>query len=91
MKKYHKPVFVVFFLMLTSSVIQAGTGDGHIDPGENEMSELAKSTQNPIDTASSIEFYLNGEKNEIITTINNFFICSWPDGNDLWMPWHGFS
>ena len=48
MKKYHKPVIVVLFIMLTSSVIQAGTGDGHIDPGENELSELAKSVQNPL-------------------------------------------
>ena len=48
MKKYNMPVFVAFFLMLTSSVIQAGTGDGHIDPGENELRELAKSTQNPV-------------------------------------------
>ncbi len=91
MKKYWNPIIAALFLMLTSSVIQADTGDGHIDPGENELRELAKSVQNPIDTASSIEFCFKGEKNEIITTISNFFICSWPDGNHLWMPWHGFS
>ena len=59
MKKYHKPVMVAFFLMLTSSVIQAGTGDGHIDPGENELSELAKSTQNPVADLISLPFQNN--------------------------------